>query len=218
MKKYTSYLIASSFAILVLLLLGYDIMRHESYENHIEKIVRQEKKQDLNSAKQLRKEYDSIIVGDKKNLNKQNATNIKDIKKILGNPIYTSTASTDGLDITTQEWCSGTSNELPALLTVNLLNTSVVEKSISNVYVPYNTDLLVTKSVYNNIKINGTLSMKEAIKNYGEPNSLSEYINSSGQVVDSLIWGTNVSGALDSFFNLSFINGKVVEKTESGLV
>lgn len=218
MKKYGGYIIAVAFAIIVLLVLGYDISKHENYENYMKKYALQEKRQDLNSAKQLREEYNSITVGDKKNIDKQNATNIKDIKKVLGNPVYTSASTTNGLNIKTQEWVSGTSNELPALLTVNLLNDSVVEKSISNVYVPKDTNLTVTKSIYSGIKVDGTLSIKEAIQKYGEPNNLSEYINDSGQKVDSFTWETNVSGATGSFFSLSFINDKVVEKTEVGLV
>lgn len=109
--------------------------------------------------------------------NKKNATSIKEIIKKLGEPVFNGTTTNNKFSINTQEWASGADNELPADLIVNLINDSVVEKSKSNLYVPFDSKLVVKKSDFDAIKTNGGLTIDDVIKKFGEPNNLSKYIN-----------------------------------------
>lgn len=216
-KNSKKYIIGSILVLVFIILVCSGVVQQKNSEKKQLKELSQEQKENIKSAKQLKEEYDSIIVGDKKNIDKENATSIKDITKKLGEPVFNGTTTNGKFTINTQEWASGVDNELPADLTVNLINDAVVEKSISNLYVSYNPKLVVKKSDFNDIKTNGNLTINNAIKKFGEPNNLSEYINDSNQKVDSLTWNTNVTGPIDSFFNIVFINNKANSKTEIGL-
>lgn len=216
-KNSKKYIIGSILVLVFIILVCSGVVQQKNSEKKQLKELSQEQKENIKSAKQLKEEYDSIIVGDKKNIDKENATSIKDITKKLGEPVFNGTTTNGKFTINTQEWASGVDNELPADLTVNLINDAVVEKSISNLYVSYNPKLVVKKTDFNDIKTNGDLTINNAIKKFGEPNNLSEYINDSNQKVDSLTWNTNVTGPIDSFFNIVFINNKANSKTEIGL-
>ena len=101
-------------------------MQQKNSEKDQQKELSQEQKEDVKSARQLKEEYESIVVGDKKNIDKENATSIKDITKKLGEPVFNGTSTNNKFTINTQEWVSGAGNELPADLTVNIVNGAVV--------------------------------------------------------------------------------------------
>ncbi|EMF0060907.1 DUF3862 domain-containing protein, partial [Enterococcus hirae] len=200
------------------LILGWGIKTIE-VNNKVAQKEESEKAQqiDIKSAQYLEKEYNSIIVSDKKNLDKKSATSIKELKKKLGEPVYSENTTIDNITVNTKTWSIGANNELPANLTVNTIDGVVVEKSISNLYVNYNAKLLVTKNKYNEITLNKDLSFEQAKKEFGNPNAVNEYIDDYGKTVISATWNTNVKGAIGSFFNVTFVNNVATSKTEVGL-
>lgn len=172
---------------------------------------------DIKSAQDLEKEYNSIVISDKKNLDKKSATSVRELEKKLGDPIYSGNTTIDNIAVNTKTWSVGANNELPANLTVNTIDGIVVEKSISNLYEKYNEKLLVTKNKYNEINLNKDLNFEQAKKEFGNPNNINEYID-NGKTVISGTWSTNVKGTVGSFFNITFVNDVATSKTEVGLI
>lgn len=206
------------FLIVVILIIAIVVMLNKRQDRVQQTDAEIEQKEDVISAKQLEKEYNSIIVGDKTNLDKKNATSIKEIDKKLGKPV-TENVAFDKVSTSVKTWASGASNELPANLSVSVIDDAVVEKNISNLYVKPDKNKVITNKKFNEINVNpnSNFTMEEAVKEFGEPNNMSQYINESGEEVNTFTWDSNVSGPIGSFCSVIFANDKAISKNELGL-
>lgn len=80
----------------------------------------------------------------------------------------------------------------------------------------------ITLDDYNSIKAGDTLtgdggdSYDDVVKKFGEPSTKSES-ESGGMKMIMAIWSKNLNGDLGANFNVTFNNGKVSAKSQSGL-
>lgn len=180
------------------------ITRSEN-KKEVSELIKTEEK----SAKEVKSAYDKLIIG----------KGFEDVDKMLGNPLYTeSSTDNSGNFETIYTWGSNKTNEIGARLTISTENNNVVEKSISGLYIPYNKEKIVSAEKFEKIQLNKDFSTEDAIKQFGDPNSISEYKNEENKTVQTLTWETNTTGSVGSYFVVVFTNNIATSKNEIGLI
>lgn len=203
MKKII-YIVLGAIAI-ILICIGSITISRDKEQKETAEVTTTEKK----SAKEIKSVYDKLTIG----------TGLDNINKILGAPLYTeSSTDNSGNSETIYTWGSNKTGELGAKLTVGTENNNIVEKSVSGLYVPYDKEKVVSSKIFGEMKMNKDLSMENAIKKFGDPNSIAEYKNSNGENTQTLTWETNTTGPLGSYFVITFTNNIATSKNEVGLV
>ncbi|MGL9804123.1 hypothetical protein IGJ22_002648 [Enterococcus sp. DIV0448] len=203
MKKII-YIVLGAIAI-ILICIGSITISREKDKKETAEVTTTEKK----SAQEIKSVYDKLTIG----------TGLDNINKILGAPLYTESSTDDsGNSETIYTWGSNKTGELGAKLTVGTENNNIVEKSVSGLYVPYDKEKVVSSKIFGEMKMNKDLSMENAIKKFGDPNSIAEYKNSNGENIQTLTWETNTTGPLGSYFVITFTNNIATSKNEIGLV
>jgi hypothetical protein len=218
MVKTNKYYVSIIISLVIGLLLGwgFDVLTTRN-SNSLQQQETKIEDKNQKSVKDAIKEYDSIVISDKKNLDKKNATSLKELEKKLGNPIYNESSNVGDTSMNTKTWSIGLKNEVPVTITVDTIDNIVVDKSMSNIYTSYNNKYLVDADKYNNIPLNSSFKFEDAKNEFGEPNNINEYIDISGKKVVSATWNTNVKGTSGAFFNITFVNDIANLKTETGL-
>ena len=160
------------------------------------------------SAKEVKKQYDNLKIGDE----------ITNISKILGSPIYTeSYLSESDNSSSIYTWGSRNTDEIGSRLTVTTQNQKVVGKSISGLYVPFNKENLISSKKYEDITLNEGFKFEQAVKQFGEPNDISEFKNTNGKLIKNVTWSTNTNGPLGSYLSITFTDNIATNKNEFGL-
>lgn len=108
--------------------------------------------------------------------------------------------------------------EIGSQLVVNVENNKIVEKSVSGLYVPYDNKKLISSNLFENINIDNNYSIEDSIKQFGDPNKISEYKNNRAETIQIMTWETNTTGPVGSYCTIIFTNGVATSKNEVGLI
>ncbi|MBC9708837.1 MAG: DUF3862 domain-containing protein [Enterococcus sp.] len=132
--------------------------------------------------------------------------------------VYTeSSTDNSGNSETLYTWGSNKTDEIGAKLTVRTEDNNVIEKSVSGLYVPYEQKKVVSAEEFEKIQVNKDFSTEKAIKQFGEPNAISEYKNGEEQTIQTSTWETNTTSSVGSYFVIVFTNDVATSKNEVGL-
>lgn len=204
MKTSTSKLAIVVAILIAILSLFFFIYKHEQ-KKEVKEIISEERI----SAKEIESQYDKLKIGN----------TVTDISNVLGKPIYTESYTSDSSNGSTlYTWGSNNTNEIGARLTVTTQNDKVLNKSVSGLYVPYDKDKLVSSEKFKQIKLNNGFTFEQSVREFGNPNDISEYKNSNGKIIKTVTWSTNTTGTVGSYFTIIFSDGIAIEKNEIGLI
>ena len=189
---------------ILILIGGYFLYEHENKKKDLE-LVREEQK----SSAEIKNMYKQLSIGN----------NIDNIEKKLGNPLFTESSSdSNGNATTIYTWGSNELGEFGSQLVVNVRNNKIIEKSVSGLYVPYEKKYLISSNLFEKININNNYSIENSIKQFGDPNKISEYKNNKGETIQIMTWETNTTGPVGSYCTIVFTNNIATSKNEVGLI
>lgn len=160
------------------------------------------------SAKEVKDQYNKLKIGN----------TLDNINKTLGDPVYTEFFNDNyGNNNIIYTWGSSRIDEIGARLSVSVEDNKVLEKSVSGLYVAYDSKKLMTAEKFEKIEVDKEITSEDLIKDYGEPNSMAEYKNADGKTIQTVTWTTNTSGSIGAYYTVVFTNNIATSKSEVGL-
>lgn len=160
------------------------------------------------SAKEVKDQYNKLKMGN----------TLDNINKTLGDPVYTESFNDNyGNNDIIYTWGSSRIGEIGARLSVSVEDNKVVEKSVSGLYVAYDSKKLMTAEKFEKIEVDKEITSEDLIKDYGEPNSMAEYKNADGKTIQIVTWTTNTSGSIGAYYTVVFTDNIATSKSGVGL-
>ncbi|MGO2084158.1 DUF3862 domain-containing protein [Vagococcus sp.] len=167
------------------------------------------KEENNESSNDLLADFNNIQIGDIMD-NGNGGTSMADIKSKFGEPSSTSETNIEGHKAELATWTGLKGAGMVSALSVSFSNDSAVSKNITGLKTEKREK--VTLEQVNNVKTDGSFTKEQAIREFGEPDSIS-ISNVGGDTIEMLSWSKNVNGDIGANFNISFTNDKATTKS-----